>query len=123
MFAIHIALGIVVEDEHQAGEAGEGGRAQVGEVGNSGHLNFDRHRDLALNLLGAAPRPLGDDLHVVVGDVGVGLNGKGAERNNAPNGEDEQLRPGRASGFSAQSRRVHGSKAGPQACKARIKIR
>ena len=87
VLAIHVAGGVVVEDQHQAGEAGQRGGAQMGEVGNAGHLDFDRHRDLALDLFGAAARPLGDDLDVVVGDVGVGLDGQVAERDDAPGGE------------------------------------
>ena len=42
--------------------------------GNAGHLHFDRHGDLLLDLFGGAPRPLGNDLDVVVGYVGVGLH-------------------------------------------------
>ena len=87
VLAIHVAGGVVVEDEHQAGEAGQRGRAQMGEVRNAGHLDLDRHRDLALDLLGAAARPLGDDLDVVVGDVGIGFDGQVAERDDAPGGE------------------------------------
>ena len=79
VLAIHVAGGVVVEDQHQAGEPGQRGGAQMREVGNAGHLDFDRHRDLALDLFGAAARPLGDDLHVVVGDVGVGFDGQIAE--------------------------------------------
>ena len=57
------------------------------EMGNAGHLNFDRHGDLALDLFSRAARPLGDDLHVVVGYVGVGLDGQRAEADDAPGGE------------------------------------
>ena len=59
----------------------------MGEAGNAGHLNFDRHRYLALDLLGAPPRPLRDDLYVIVGYVGVGLNGKSPKRDDAPRGQ------------------------------------
>ena len=79
VLAIDVAGGVVVEDQHQAGEAGQRGGAQMSEVGNAGHLDFDRHGDLALDLFGAAARPLGDDLHVVVGHVGIGFDGQVAE--------------------------------------------
>ena len=49
------------------------------KVGNAGHLNLDRHRDLALNFFSAAARPLGDDLNIVVGYVGIGFDGQVAE--------------------------------------------
>ena len=52
-----------------------------------GHLNLDRHSHLPLDLLGRAARPLRDDLHVIVGDVGIGLDGQRAKRNDAPRGE------------------------------------
>ena len=80
VLAIDVAGGVVVEDEHQAGEAGQRGGAEMGEVGNAGHLDLDRDGDLALDLFGAAARPLGDDLDVVVGDVGVGFDGQARKR-------------------------------------------
>jgi hypothetical protein len=61
----------------------------MGQVRNAGHLDFDGNRDLAFDLLGAAPRPLRDDLDVVVGNVGIGLNGQSAEREDAPNSEQQ----------------------------------
>ena len=54
------------------------------EVGNAGHLDLDRHRNLALNLFGAAAGPLRDDLDVVVGYVGIGFDGQVAERDDSP---------------------------------------
>src|SRR5271165_6321998 len=90
MLAIHVAGGIVVEDEHQAGQACQGCGAKMGEVRHTRHLDFDRHGDLALDLFCTAAGPLGDDLHVVVGDVGIGLDGKIAERDDAPHGEDKR---------------------------------
>ena len=59
----------------------------MGEVGNAGHLDLDRNGDLALDLLGAAARPLGDDLNVVIGHIGVGFDGQRAKCENAPRGE------------------------------------
>ena len=57
------------------------------QVRNAGHLNLDRHGDLALDLFGAAARPLRDDLHIVVGHIGIGLDGQIAKRDDAPGGE------------------------------------
>ena len=60
----------------------------MGQVGNAGHLDFDRNGDLALDFLGGAAGPLGDDLDVVVGDIRIGLDGKRAKADDAPGGED-----------------------------------
>ena len=54
VFAIHVARGVVIEDEHEAGEAGQRGGAQMGEMGDAGHLDFDGHGDLAFDLFGAS---------------------------------------------------------------------
>jgi len=59
----------------------------MGQVRDPRHLDFDGNSNLALDLLGAAARPLRNDLHVVIGDVGVGLDGQAAEGNNAPGGQ------------------------------------
>ena len=44
------------------------------EVGQSIHLQFKWNGDLALHLLGGVPRPLGNDIHVIVGHVRISLN-------------------------------------------------
>src|ERR1700677_1226698 len=54
-------------------------------VGNSVHLDFDGNRDLLLDLFGSSSRPLRNDLHPGVGDVGIGLDRQVVERNHAPN--------------------------------------
>ena len=59
----------------------------MSEMRNTGHLNLDRHRNLALDLLGAAAGPLCDYLYIVVGYVRVGFNRKGAEADDSPHGE------------------------------------
>ena len=46
----------------------------IGHVRHSGHLNFDRDGDLLLDFFGGSARPLGDDGHVVVRDVRIGLD-------------------------------------------------
>ncbi len=87
VLAIQVAGGVVVEDQHQARKASQRGRAQMREVGDAGHLDLNRHRDLALDLFSAAARPLGNDLHIVVGYVGVSLDGQRPKRHNAPRSE------------------------------------
>ena len=56
----------------------------MGHVRDAGHLDLDGRGDLLLDLFGGAAGPLGDDLNVVVGDVGVGLDGKVMEGDDAP---------------------------------------
>ena len=92
MLAVHVAGGVVVEDEHQAGKPGQSGGTQMSEMGNAGHLDFDGNGYLALDLLGAAAWPLGDDLNVVVGYVRIGFDGQAAKRDDAPGGEYNRRR-------------------------------
>src|SRR5580658_2771552 len=53
------------------------------------HYDFKRNRDLLFDLFRRNSRPLRDDLDVVVGYVGIGLDGQIAERDNAA-GEKQQ---------------------------------
>ena len=55
------------------------------QMRNSVHLNFDGNGDLLFDFFRGAPRPLRDNLHVVVGYVRIGFHGKFVERNCAPN--------------------------------------
>ena len=55
------------------------------------HHDFDRNRDLLLDLFGRAARPLRDHLDVVVRDVGIGFHRQIVERDGAP---DEQQHGG-----------------------------
>src|SRR5581483_4783078 len=84
VLAIDIAGCAVIEDEHQARQAGQRGGAKMREVGNPGHLDFDRYCNLALDLFGTAAGPLRDDLNVIVGYVRIGLDGQVFERDNTP---------------------------------------
>ena len=87
--AIPVVVGAVVEDEHYAGEAEERIGAKVSEVRQTVHLNFDGDGDLLFDFFGGAAGPLGDDLDIIVGDVGIGFHWKGVERNGAPNEEQD----------------------------------
>ena len=87
MLAINVARRVVVKNEHEAGQPCQSGGAEMGQVWNSGHLNFDRNRYLSLDLFGAPAWPLGDDLYIVVRHVGIGFHGQVAKRNDSPRSE------------------------------------
>src|ERR1022692_5224206 len=59
----------------------------MGLVGNAIQNDFERDGDLLFDFFGGVTGPLRDDLRVSVGDVGIGLDGQIAKRDNAP---DEQ---------------------------------
>ena len=68
------------------------------------HGGFDRHRDLLLHLFGGAALPLGDDVHVVVRDVGIGSIGR-LWKEMMPQQTGGARAPGRRSAGSARSQR------------------
>src|SRR5580658_4646302 len=61
----------------------------MGQVRNARHLDFNGNCDLALDLFRAAAGPLRDDLHVVVGHVGVSLDRQGFESHDAPSSNEQ----------------------------------
>ena len=56
----------------------------MNHVGNAGHLDFDGDGDLLFYFFGGTPGPLGNDLHIVVRNIGVRLDGQVAKRDDAP---------------------------------------
>ncbi len=62
----------------------------MGHVRDAGHLDFNRRRNLLLDLFGGAARPLRDDLDIVVGDVRVSLHWKIVEGDDAPAEEHDR---------------------------------
>ena len=54
------------------------------QVRNTVHCNFDWNRNLLLHLFGGTSGPLRDDLHVIVGYIGVGLHWKIVKCDQAP---------------------------------------
>ena len=62
----------------------------MNDAGDSVHYSFERNRNLLFHLLSRNSRPLGDDLNVIVGDIGVGLDGEIVERDDAPCKKDER---------------------------------
>ena len=85
--AIPVVGGLVVEDHGDAGESGERDGAEILQVRNPVHHDFDGDGDLLLHLFGRAAGPLRDHCDVVVGDVGIRLDGQIVEGNAAPDRE------------------------------------
>ena len=56
--------------------------------GRSVHLNFNRNGDLLFHFFRGAARPLRNDLHVVVGDVGIGFDGQIVKRDRPPDQQE-----------------------------------
>ena len=80
---IPVVIRFVVENQLEVGESEERERTQMHHVRDAVHDDFQRNRDLLFDLFRGNSRPLRDDLHVVVGHVGIGLDGKPLERNDA----------------------------------------
>jgi hypothetical protein len=53
-------------------------------------LHFERDSDLLFNLLRGVSWPLCDDLRVCIGNIWIGLNRKGVERDDAPHKQDKR---------------------------------
>ena len=56
------------------------------------HHHFDRNRHLLLYLFGGAPRPLSNDLDIVVGYVRVRINGQLVKRDHSPDHQEDGTR-------------------------------
>ncbi len=87
--AIGIVDGIVVENQHHAGESEQRLRAQRHQFRQPVHLDFDGDGDLLLHFLGGTAGPLRDDVDVIVGDVGIGFDGQVLEGDRAPDGQQD----------------------------------
>ena len=51
---------------------------------DSSHLDFSRNRNLFFDVFSGMAGPLGDDVHVIVGNIGIGIDGKIVKRDHAP---------------------------------------
>src|SRR5271156_3211543 len=80
-----VVRGLIVENKHHAGKPEQRDGAEMLEMRNSVHLNFNGDGDLLFDFFGGATGPLGDDLDVVVRHVRIGFDGEVVERNGAPN--------------------------------------
>ena len=66
--------GLVVVDDGDDRQTCERDGTQVGRVGDAVQVDFQRNRDLLFHFLSSVTGPLGDDLDVGIGDVGISLN-------------------------------------------------
>ncbi len=90
LLAVPVVLAVVVEDHGDAGEAGEGGGAEMGHVGDARHADLEGDGDLLLDVFGGAAGPLGDDVDVVVGYVGIGFDGEVVEGDDSPSKQEDR---------------------------------
>ena len=65
----------------------------MGHVRDAVQFHFQRNGDLLLHFFGRMPGPLGDDLRVGVGDIGIGFDGQIVKRNDAPDERAPAQRP------------------------------
>ena len=80
LLAREVDVGLFSEDGRDLGEAVAAERAGIFEAGDAGERGLDREGDLLLDLIGRERRGDDVDLHLVVGDVGNGVDRQLAQR-------------------------------------------
>src|SRR5215203_180161 len=80
---------VVLEDDVDHREAERGLRPHDAYTGEPLQVRGERVCDLVLDLLRAVPRPVGEDDHLVVGQVGNRVDRRGCQRPPAPAGKTE----------------------------------
>jgi hypothetical protein len=85
-------VGVVLEHQGHHRQPEQRDRAHRRPFRDAVHLVFDRHRHQLLDLLRGMPWKQRDDLHLDVGDVGIGLDRQPAEGGDAGAGEHHQQR-------------------------------
>ncbi len=84
------------------------------EMGDAVEFDFQGNGDLLFDFFGGVAGPLRDDLRVGVGDVGIGLDGQGVERDDAPDEEDERAPEYKQAVARARNRWPYGSSLFPR---------
>ena len=92
--AVPVVVRPIVENQLQIRKPEKRKRTQMHDLRDAVHHDLKRNRDLLLDLFRRNPRPLSDDLDVVVGYVGISLNRQPLERND----------PSRQKGSDARAR-------------------
>src|SRR5580692_9764170 len=88
LLAVPVVAGAVVKNEHHAGKAKQRNGTQMRQVRQSVHLDFNRNGDLLFDFFGGAPGPLGDDLDIIIGNVGIRLDGEIVKGDRSPNEQE-----------------------------------
>ena len=84
-----VQLHVVLEDDVNHREAERRLRPDHAYTCEPLKVRRERVRDLVLDLLRAVPRPVGEDDHLVVGEIGNRVDGRGPQRPPAPACEAE----------------------------------
>ncbi len=87
-----IVVGAVREHRADVGQPEDRNRPQKRQPGDPVQLLLDRDREMPLHLLGRMARPERDHVHLDVGDVRVGLDGKAIERDDPAGRKEEHER-------------------------------
>ena len=64
--------------------------AQMGQMGDAVQFHLEGNGDLLFDFFGGMAGPLGDDLRVGIGDVGIRFNGQIVKRNDAPGKKNQR---------------------------------
>ena len=86
-FAVLEVRCVLTEDQFHRREPEDRPGAYMGDSRNTVHHDFERDRDLLLDLFGGDPGPLRDDIDVVVRHVRIRFDRKLVERNDPPRKE------------------------------------
>src|SRR6185437_4915745 len=90
LLAIPVIRRFVIEDEHEARKPEQRGGAQMIEMRNAIHRNFEWDRDLLLHFFGGPARPLRDHLDIVIGDIGIRFDRQIMEGNRTPHEQQQR---------------------------------
>ncbi len=93
LLAGHHVGGLVIEGDHQEGQAELGVREHPHGVRRAGQRGLDRDRDLALDFLGSAARVQRNDVDLDVGDIREGFDRQVLEGRKATPDEDGKAEP------------------------------
>ena len=87
--AVPIVTGLIVEDQHQAGQPEQRRGAQMLQMRNPVHHDLDWNGYLLFHFLGGPAGPLGDDLNVVIGYIRISFDRQIVKRNGAPDQQQQ----------------------------------
>ncbi len=89
LLPIPVISRFIVENQTQARKSENGDGPQMIQVGDAIHGDFERNRDLLFHLLRGPARPLRNHLNVVIGYVGICLDGQVVKGDSTPDEKQE----------------------------------